>query len=180
MPPADERERALVERAHRRDREAFGELYDLHVEAVYRYLYYRLGNSAECEDLTEQVFLKAWEAIDRFEWRGRPFRAWLYRVAHNALVDHRRAERPSVPLDDAVLERPTGDDALEQALTSQELAEAIRQLTPEQAQVITLRFLAGWSNAEIAQDMERQEPAVRALQLRGLTALRRILRREKT
>jgi RNA polymerase sigma-70 factor (ECF subfamily) len=177
-PPPDEQERALVERARRRDREAFGALYDLHGEAVYRYLYYRLGNSAECEDLTEQVFLKAWEAIDRYEWRGRPFLAWLYRVAHNTLVDYRRAERPSVPLDDAVLERTDADDALEQALTSQQLAAALQQLTPEQAQVITLRFFAGWSNAEIAREMDRQETAVRALQLRGFMALRRILTRE--
>ncbi len=176
-PPGDE-ERALIERARRRDRDAFGALYDRHVEAVYRYLYYRMGSSAECEDLTEQVFLKAWEAIDRYEWRGRPFLAWLYRVAHNTLVDYRRAERPAVSLDDTILERPALDDVLEQALTADELAAALRQLTPEQAQVVTLRFFAGWSNAEIAREMDRQEPAVRALQLRGLMALRRILRRE--
>jgi len=177
-PPPDEQERALVERARRRDREAFGALYDLHVDAVYRYLYYRLGNGAECEDLTEQVFLKAWEAIDRYAWRGRPFLAWLYRVAHNTLADYRRAGRPSLSLDASMLERPAADEALEQALTAQQLAAALQELTPEQAQVITLRFFAGWSNAEIAREMDRQEPAVRALQVRGLMALRRILTRE--
>jgi RNA polymerase sigma-70 factor, ECF subfamily len=179
-PPDDEQERALVERARGRDREAFGALYDLHVEAVYRYLYYRLGNSAECEDLTEQVFLKAWEAIDRFEWRGRPFLAWLYRVAHNTLVDQRRGDRPRVPLEDVLADLPAREDALEQALTAETLAAALRQLTAEQAQVIALRFLAGWSNAEIADEMQRQEPAIRALQLRGLHALRRLLTREDT
>jgi len=179
-PPDDEQERALVERARARDREAFGALYDLHAEAVYRYLYYRLGNSAECEDLTEQVFLKAWEAIDRYEWRGRPFLAWLYRVAHNTLVDQRRGDRPRVPLDDVLADLPAREDALEQALTAETLAAALRLLTAEQAQVITLRFLAGWSNAEIADQMQRQEPAIRALQLRGLHALRRLLTREDT
>jgi RNA polymerase sigma-70 factor, ECF subfamily len=174
-PPPDEQERTLVERARGRDPEAFGALYDLHVEAVYKYLYYRLGNSAECEDLAEQVFLKAWEAIDRYEWRGRPFLAWLYRVAHNTLVDQRRAERPRVPLEDVLADLPTREDALEHALTAEMLAAALRQLTPEQAQVITLRFLVGWSNAEIAAEMNRQEPAIRALQLRGLHALRRLL-----
>ena len=178
LAPEDQ-ERLLVERARRRDPEAFAALYDRHLDAVYRYLYYRVGDNSVCEDLTEQVFLKAWEGIHRYEWRGRPFLAWLYRVAHNTLVDYRRAERPVVSLETVPVEpKGEGDEALASALTAQQLSEALAQITPQQAQVIELRFLEGWSNAEIAARMQRQEPAVRALQLRGLSALRRILTRE--
>src|SRR5437899_767046 len=81
-----------------RDPGAFGELYDRFVERVYRYIYFRTGNHPESEDLTEQVFLKAWEAIARYRWQGRPFLAWLYRLAHNAHIDHVRARRHTTSL----------------------------------------------------------------------------------
>src|SRR5216684_6449544 len=81
-------EQRLVSRATRRDSAAFGVLYESHLDRVYRYIYYRVGSTAEAEDLSEQVFLKAWEAIERYEPRGVPFIAWLYRLAHNLVVDH--------------------------------------------------------------------------------------------
>jgi RNA polymerase sigma-70 factor (ECF subfamily) len=171
---------ALVDRAvATRDPAAFGALYDRFLDRVYRYLYYRTGSQAEAEDLTEQVFLKAWEAIDRFRWQGRPFQAWLYRLAHNVHIDHLRSKRQTISLNDE--ERPielaseAATAELAQRLDADLLARAVRQLTPEQQQVIILRFLDGFENAQIAQIMNKREGAIRALQLRALLSLRRIL-----
>jgi RNA polymerase sigma-70 factor (ECF subfamily) len=171
---------ALVDRAvATRDQAAFGALYDRFLDRVYRYLYYRTGSQAEAEDLTEQVFLKAWEAIDRFRWQGRPFLAWLYRLAHNVHIDHVRRRRHTISLNDE--ERPielaseTATAALAQRLDAELLARAVRKLTPEQQQVIILKFMDGFENAQIAQIMDKREGAIRALQLRALLSLRRIL-----
>ncbi len=166
--------------AVQRDAEAFGQLYDLYVGPIYRYLFYRLGDAAEAEDLAEAVFLKAWEAIHRFRWQGKPFLAWLYRMAHNALVDHMRTRRPADPLD-LHLDRaqPAQEDELERGLTAEELARAISQLTEDQQQVIVLKFLEGLENAEIAAITGKNEGAIRALQLRALLALRRALGRRE-
>jgi RNA polymerase sigma-70 factor (ECF subfamily) len=171
---------ALVDRAvATRDQAAFGALYDRFLGQVYRYLYYRTGSQAEAEDLTEQVFLKAWEAIDRFRWQGRPFLAWLYRLAHNVHVDHLRRRRQTISLNDD--ERPidlaseAATAELAQRLDAEVLARAVRQLTPEQQQVIILKFMDGFDNAQIAQVMDKREGAIRALQLRALMSLRRIL-----
>lgn len=171
---------ALVDRAvATRDQAAFGALYDRFLDQVYRYLYFRVGSQAEAEDLCEQVFLKAWEAIPRFRWQGRPFMAWLYRLAHNVHVDHLRAKRPTTSLDDD--QRPlqiaseSASVELAQRLDAALLAGAIAQLTADQQNVITLKFIEGLENSQIAHIMDKREGAVRALQLRALLSLRRIL-----
>jgi RNA polymerase sigma-70 factor, ECF subfamily len=171
---------ALVDRAvASRDQAAFGEIYDLYLDKVYRYLYYRTGNHADAEDLAEQTFLKAWQAINRFRWQGKPFLAWLYRLAHNVLVDHQRVRRPTVSLQDEDHPRDVASEAavreLAQRLDAEVLANAVRQLTAEQQQVIILKFIDGLENADIAQVMDKREGAIRALQLRALLTLRRVL-----
>jgi RNA polymerase sigma-70 factor (ECF subfamily) len=162
-----------------RDADAFGELYDLFVERVYRYLYFRTGSHPEAEDLTEQVFLKAWEAIGRYRWQGRPFLAWLYRLAHNAHIDHVRAQKPTTSLnsDDRPLELASSSAAVEltRALDADLLARALGELTPDQQQVIVMKFLEGLDNEQIAQSMDKREGAIRALQMRALMSLRRVL-----
>jgi RNA polymerase sigma-70 factor (ECF subfamily) len=170
----------LVNRAvSSRDRAAFGELYDRFVERVYRYLYFRTANQAEAEDLTEQVFLKAWEAIGRYNWQGRPFLAWLYRLAHNAHIDHVRSQRPTTSLnnDDHPIDLPSPAAARELArrLDADLLAGAVSRLTREQQQVIILKFITGLDNEQIAQVMAKREGAIRALQMRALLSLRRLL-----
>jgi RNA polymerase sigma-70 factor (ECF subfamily) len=169
----------LVDRAVQRDSEAFGALYDAHVEALYRYLYYRLGNHAEAEDLTEQVFLKAWQAIDRFQWQGKPFAAWLYRLAHNALIDYLRTRKPTAPLDDQPdAQMVVSGDWVETRLQSDQLVKALDLLTQEQRNVVVLKFIQGMENDEIARIMQKKEGAIRALQMRALMAMRRILMAE--
>ena len=181
-PPDDPEVVELVNRAIARDAAAFGELYDRYLERVYRYLYFRLGSQPEAEDLSEQVFLKAWEAMGRFRWQGRPFLAWLYRLTHNVLIDHHRSKRPTTSLNDP--ERPldlvseAAAVELTQRLDAHVLAAGIRELTPEQQQVIVLKFVDGMENAQIAQVMDKREGAIRALQLRALLSLRRVLERQ--
>ena len=174
---------ALVDRVvAARDAAAFGEIYDRFVDRVYRYLYFRTGSHPEAEDLTEQVFLKAWEAIGRYRWQGRPFLAWLYRLAHNAHIDHVRSLKPTTSLtnDERPIELPSAAAAVElaRALDADVLSRAISQLTLEQQQVITLKFVEGLDNEQIAQTMQKREGAIRALQMRALMSLRRLLEQQ--
>src|SRR5215211_9510256 len=95
-------EAELAERASKHDQAAFAELYNAYVDRIYKYIYYKVGNPADAEDLCEQVFLKAWEAIGRYKWCGYPFSSWLYKLAHNLVVDHYRTRREVTPLNDLV------------------------------------------------------------------------------
>ena len=164
------------------DAPAFGELYDRFVERVYRYVYFRTGSHTEAEDLTEQVFLKAWEAIGRYRWQGRPFLAWLYRLAHNAHIDHVRSQRPTTSLtdDQRPLEIASNNAAVElgRALDAEVIAGALAELTVEQQQVIVMKFIEGMDNEQIAQCMDKREGAIRALQMRALMSMRRALERQ--
>jgi RNA polymerase sigma-70 factor (ECF subfamily) len=172
----------LVERAARRDQTAFAELYDVFLGPMYRYVFYRVGSRADAEDISEQVFLQAWAGIDRFRWQGKPFAAWLYTLAHNLVVDWRRRSHPAQSIDNDEhpidLRSTTAERALTQSLDADLLAPAIRRLTPEQQQVITLKFVAGLDTAQVATVMNKRAGTVRALQLRALQSLRRDLERQ--
>jgi RNA polymerase sigma-70 factor (ECF subfamily) len=182
IPKAEfEEERRLVARAVRRDAPAFGILYESYLDRIYRYVYYRVGTSGEAEDLTELVFLKAWEAINRYEPRGVPFIAWLYRLAHNLVVDHYRARRPTIPLEDVgEAEEPEIDvvESIEAQLDADEVRTALHTLSPEHQQLIALRFMEGLSHAEVAHITGKSEGATRVIQYRALQALARALRGE--
>jgi RNA polymerase sigma-70 factor (ECF subfamily) len=169
----------LVDRARAGDAEAFGQLYLLHLERIYRYVYYRVGTASEAEDLTEHVFLKAWEAVGRYESRGLPFAAWLYRMAHNAVIDHYRASRPTTPIDgsfDLEDEKQSPTDAVMAGVDREELRRAIQRLSHDQQQVVVMRFVEGLSHADVAQLLGKSEGAVRVIQHRALRAMGRYLR----
>ncbi len=169
-------EAILVKRAQKGDLDAFGVLYQRYVDRVYRYMCVRLGDPAEAEDLTAEVFLRALEKLDSFRWRGVPFGAWLFRLAHNIAVDYWRKRRPLHSLD-AVSAGHNGDveKRLEREALIQEIRDALELLTPLQQQVLTLRFAAGLSIAETARVMGKKEGAVKNLQHKALKALRRVL-----
>jgi RNA polymerase sigma-70 factor (ECF subfamily) len=173
---------ALVARAGRREQAAFAVLYDLFLSPVYRYILYRLGNRADAEDLSEQVFLQAWAAIDRFQWQGKPFLAWLYALARNLVIDARRRARPAQSLDDEEhpldLESPSAARDMAQWLDADLLGPAIGRLTPEQQEVIDLKFAEGFDTAQVARLMGKTEGTIRALQFRALHSLRRELERQ--
>ncbi len=172
-------EAQLVQRAVAGDTDAFAKLYEAYVERIYRFIYFRVGVAEAAEDLTSQVFLKAWEGLSRYQPRGLPFGAWLFRVARNTVIDHYRASRPTVPLDTAALSQPdpAADvaEAVGRRLENDELRAALGKLTDEQRQVLSLKFLAGLSTDEVAQALGKKPGAVRALQMRGLQALARLM-----
>ncbi|MDQ6693844.1 MAG: sigma-70 family RNA polymerase sigma factor [Chloroflexota bacterium] len=172
----------LAQRASQHDQAAFAELYNAYVDKIYRYIFYKVGSALDAEDLCEQVFLKAWEAIGRYTWCGYPFSSWLYKLAHNLVVDYYRTRRESLPLSD-LLSTPDEpidpENMLHRSLDAAEMRESIAQLTDEQRQVISLKFIEGYENSEIAQMMNKKEGAIRALQYRALRSLQVIFEAEE-
>ncbi len=168
----------LVERAKAGDPDAFGGLFDHYHGPVYRFIASRVSRPSDAEDLAQLVFVKALEALPRYEARGVPFGGWLFKLARNVVIDHIRARREHTMLDD-VVERPLDEDGPDElAALRQELdgvARALRSLTPEQREAISLRFFAGLSAREAAEAMGKQEGTVRGLQFRAIAALRREL-----
>ena len=172
-------EEGLMRRAQRRDPEAFAQLYEAYFDKIYRYIVIRIGNEMEAEDMTQQVFLKALQSISSFRWRGIPLSAWLFRVAHNQVVDYlrKKTKRVTVPIDKLPV-IASGDNPqliAEQRQDIEQLASAIKQLTGAQREVISLRFAGGLSVAEVSKVMGRSQGAVKALQHSGIIALRKVL-----
>lgn len=173
-------EQSLVERAQQHDQEAFAELYERYFDKIYRYITLKIGDRCEAEDMTQQVFLKALKSISSFKWQDVPFSSWLYRIAHNQVVDHLRQKtrRPTAELEEAIL--PDDPEAspqqkLEENISLEELVQATHHLTAAQREVIALRFTSELPVAEVARLMGRSEGAVKALQHSAILALRRIM-----
>ncbi len=172
-------EEDLVRRAQRRDPEAFTQLYEAYFDKIYRYIVIRIGNEMEAEDMTQQVFLKALRSISSFRWRGIPFSAWLFRIAHNQVVDYlrKKSKRVTVPID-KLPATPSGDDPqlmAEQRHDIEQLVSASKQLTQAQREVVSLRFAGGLSVAEVSKVMGKSPGAVKALQHSAIVALRKVL-----
>src|SRR5436190_5383399 len=171
--------RRLVERGQQGDREALEELYLLHFDRIYSYLHMSVGNRHDAEDLTTQVFVKMLESIGKFRWRSAPFSAWLFRIAHNLAMDHFRANKRWQPEEEVPEPDPGEGSAAEQeALESigrQSMLELIQKLSHEQQQVLTLKFVFNFSNAEAATILDKTEGAIKSLQHRALASLRRQL-----
>lgn len=180
-------ERQLAAKACSGDRHAFGALYERYVDRIYRYVYFKVGHRAQAEDLTGQTFLKAWDAIGDYEWRDHPFGAWLFRIAHNLVVDHHRSRREVYGLDDASAQleaKASRDDVrpervLAEMISMERVRHAIGRLTEEQQQVLVLRFFEGLDTGEVAELMGKRRGAIRGLQFRALSALRELLHREQ-
>lgn len=175
----DEPEEQLVERA-KEDPEAFGVLYSRYVDQIYQYVFYRTGNRYDAEDLTARTFYKALANLARYRYRGLPFSAWLYRIAHNLVANwHRdRKRRGSVPLDAVTMIGQGGDSAREFA-ESHEMVEVLRDavssLPADRQELLVLKYTTELSNREIGKVMGRSEGAVKALYHRTLMALRKDL-----
>jgi RNA polymerase sigma-70 factor (ECF subfamily) len=171
--------RRLVERAQGGDRHALEELYLMHFDRVYSYLHMSVGNRHDAEDLTNQTFVKMLEAIERFEWRKVPLSAWLFRIAHNLAMDHFRAHKRWQPEEEPPEpERQAEHSAEEAALHSlgeRSMFEMIESLSIDQQQVLTLKFVFSFSNAEVATILGKTEGAVKSLQHRALASLQRQL-----
>lgn len=183
-PFAGESDQALARRA-RTDREAFGALYERHVAAIYRYVFYRVGSVEDAEDLTARVFARALKHIHNYNDRGVPFTAWLYRIAHNVVANFHRdnSRRPAIPLDEVeTLHEPASqsdhadaDQRIDGERDRQRLLRAIRMLPPERQHLIVLKFVEQLQNAEIGQIMNRSEGAIKSLYHRTLLQLREFM-----
>ena len=173
----------LLKRAKAYDPEALAKLYDHYSPRMYAYIYRRVGDTTLAEDLTAELFLRVLRALrNEKAWKD-SFVGWLYRIAHNLVVDHYRRQPPvpSGTLDESLVAQD-GDPLLtaEHALASEHLRAAIGRLTQDQQQVLTLRFGEGLTAAKTAQILDKTTGAVEALQHRALAALRRILTGEES
>jgi RNA polymerase sigma-70 factor (ECF subfamily) len=175
--PSGTEVRKLVERAQGGDREALEELYLLHFDRIYSYLHMTVGNRHDAEDLTTQTFLRMLESIGKFRFQSAPFSAWLFRIAHNLSMDHFRANRRWQPEEDVpeapgTEERSAEDEAF-QSIGRRSMLELIQDLSQEQQQVLTLKFVFNFSNGEAATILDKSEGAVKSLQHRALASLQK-------
>ena len=168
----------LIDKAIVGDGDAFGRLYDMHVNRVYRHIYYRVSNTADTEDLTQQVFIKAWQAIGRYKKTASPFLAWLIKISHNLVIDFYRSKKSEAYIDfDMVAIKPDTDPEhiAEANFNQQQMRQAINKLHGGQQQVILMRFIEDFSYAEIAVALGKSEGAIRVILHRGLAKLKTIL-----
>ena len=169
--------RTLVDRAQQGDRVALEELYLLHFDRIYSYLHMTVGNRHDAEDLTTQTFLKMLESIGRFRWQAAPFSAWLFRIAHNLSMDHFRAHRRWQPYEEVPephgSEEPSAELEAMQSIGRQSMLELIDKLSPEQQQVLTLKFVFNFANADVAKILDKTEGAIKSLQHRALASLQK-------
>jgi RNA polymerase sigma-70 factor (ECF subfamily) len=175
-------EHTLLERARAYDADALGELYDQYAPLIYAYLYRRVHDAQLAEDLTGEVFVRVLQAIQSEQFWHTSFRGWLYRIAHNLLVDHYRKQPPAPMLaldEQLVAAQGDPDSALAEKLSHQDLLAAISQLTLNQQQVLVLRFGEQLAAREVAEIMGKSVGAVELLQHRALNALRRLLRKNE-
>jgi RNA polymerase sigma-70 factor (ECF subfamily) len=176
---SQEHVRELVARAQAGERDALEELYLIHFDRIYGYLHMSVGNRHDAEDLTTQTFLKMLESIGKFRWRSAPFSAWLFRIAHNLAMDHFRASRrwqpEEEPPEQAGEEEPSAEQSALEAIGQESMLELIDRLSHEQRQVLTLKFVFGFSNAEAATILGKTEGAIKSLQHRALVSLQKQL-----
>jgi len=178
MPGRLDQDHELIKKAQKGDPHAFGDLYENHAPAVFRYLFAHLGSSMDAEDLTGEVFLKAWLSLPKYTERGVPFLAFLFRIARNALVDHYRQNKRVEPVDPQDMDgyrtdgQPEPVEVVGRNLEEQKMLKTLSSLRPDYQTVLTLRFISELSPEETAAVMKRSAGAIRVLQHRALAALR--------
>jgi RNA polymerase sigma-70 factor (ECF subfamily) len=177
-----QRVKKLVARAQAGDRDALEELYLIHFDRIYSYLHVTVGNRHDAEDLTTQTFLKMLESIGKFRWGSAPFSAWLFRIAHNLAMDHFRASKRWQPEEEVPEPEPDESTSAEagalDSIGRKSMLALIDDLSGEQQQVLTLKFVFGFSNGEAATILGKTEGAVKSLQHRALVTLHKKLEQD--
>ena len=175
--------RELVARGQEGDRDALEELYLIHFDRIYSYLHVSVGNRHDAEDLTTQTFLKMLEKIGSFKWQSAPFSAWLFRIAHNLAMDHFRSRRRWQPEEEVPEppgeEEPSAELEAMQVIGRESMLKLIDRLSPEQQQVLTLKFVFNLPNAEVAAILDKTEGAIKSLQHRALVSLQKQIAGQK-
>lgn len=171
--------KTMVKMAAAGNVEAFGELYSFYLDRIYRYVFYQVHNKTTAEDLTEEIFMKAWRGIRKYRWTGLPFSSWLYRIAHNHVVDYFRTNKQCQSLaEDIAADSDQPEEVVEQKQILQSLVRAISALPAQQRHVITLKFVGGLDNRKIERITGQHQGAIRVMQMRALTSLRQMLTEE--
>lgn len=176
-----DKELALIRRAQEGDKQAIGEIYRMHVDVIYRYIWARVRDDNATEDLTAQVFLKALEGLPSYRPSGKPFLAWLYRIAYARVVDHWRKQerRAEVALEDTLPARePRPEELLEAEADWVTAIDLVAQLTDDQQDVVILRFIGEMSLAQVAETLGKTVGATKAIQYRALASLARLLEQQ--
>lgn len=164
----------LVASARTGDKEAVGQLYDTFLDAVYRFVYFRVGSREDAEDVTEAVFISIFTHIKDYKNDGSPFEAWLYKIARNKIIDHYRSRKPKVPLE-AIADLPDGKNVeheVEVKLTKEYIMDCVRRLPDTYQEIIILKYIEEKTNEEIGELLDKPLAHVRVLQSRALQKLR--------
>jgi RNA polymerase sigma-70 factor, ECF subfamily len=172
---------SLVGRAVSGDTEAFGCLYDIYADRIYRHIYYRTSNVEDARDLTQEVFTKAWQGLPRYKRTNTPFLGWLFTISHNRVIDYYRTRKDHAYLNSEIIreDRESSPEKLIEAeFTQREVRKAILQLPEDQQQVILMSFIEGFEYKEIASALNKSEGNIRVIVHRGLKKMRELLSRE--
>jgi RNA polymerase sigma-70 factor, ECF subfamily len=169
---------ALAAQAARGDTGAFGRLYDLYADRIYRHIYYRTGNPDDAKDLMQEVFTRAWQALPRYKKSKTPFLGWLFTIAHNRIIDYYRAKKDYAYLTDEIIipdQAPGPEKLAETQFTQRAVRKAILQLPGDQQQVVIMSFIEGFEYHEIAAALNKSEGNIRVMMHRALRKMREIM-----
>jgi len=170
-------ESELIEKAKNRDPEAFGLLYDQYLPAIYRFILLKISDKVTTEDLAHQVFLNAWQNIENYKTQGFPFSSWLYRIAHNAVIDYYRTEKKHFNLE-SVEEMAASNNLegkIDQEFELKLIKTAIKELSSEHQSIIIMKFVEGLTNKEIAVALGKSEGSIKVAQHRSLKIIKKII-----
>ena len=169
---------SIVDRAIRGETEAFGRLYDIYADRIYRHIYYRVANAEDARDLTQEVFIKAWQGLPRYKRTSTPFLGWLFTISHNRVIDYYRTKKDYSYLNDEITMEATEKSPellAEMQFTQQQVRKAILQLPKDQQIVILMSFIEGFEYSEIAAVLGKKEGNIRVIIHRSLKKMREIL-----
>ncbi|UCD10186.1 MAG: RNA polymerase sigma factor [Dehalococcoidales bacterium] len=174
----DPQTETLVERAARGDTEAFGCLYDIYADRIYRHIFYRTSNINDAQDLTQEVFVKAWQGLPKYKRTKIPFAGWLFTISHNRIIDYYRTKKDFIYLNNEIIiedHAKNPQKLVDEEFTQQEVRRAILQLPEEQQQVIMMSLIEGFKYSEIAATLDKSEGNIRVIIHRALKKMREIL-----
>jgi len=180
-----EDERKLISKAKEGKEEAFGQLYDKYMPAIYRFVFLKVGaQKAQAEDICHEVFLNAWQNIKNFRFQGYPFSSWLYRIALNAVIDYYRTRKVNIDIDlvpeEAMATNASLHESLDDKFDLQMVKMCLTKLEPSYQDVLIMKFIEELSNKEIAAALDKSEGAIRVVQHRAIKQLKKFIEDERS